>query len=332
MKKLFSALLCVIMLLTFSGCSVKDTIASYKQEYIVASLGFDRVGSKIEMTLEAVVVNSEDLSFEKNSQLITGTGDTVYGAFAEINKKTTQPLMFNHCAAVIIGNGISGEILKDIFDFCYNDDEINLALMFVHTENANRLLSCKPLSSVAVGYDIVSMCEVVGDETGTNFHNRFYEIESESNKPMNTIYMPYMKMLDDSFFLDGLSVFRRNDPICTLNLEQAHILGIITDSLTKGIFYINNQKFKIESAKTKHEFAFDRVLKITLNIRLKTSGEKSEIKGQVEKLFFYFRQKYGDIFGIGNLIYLENPKVWQKIKGNYHEFFKTSKLWVNIDA
>jgi hypothetical protein len=109
-------------------------------------------------------------------------------------------------------------------------------------------------------------------------------------------------------------------------------LGIITDSLTKGIFYINNQKFKIESAKTKHEFAFDRVLKITLNIRLKTSGEKSEIKGQVEKLFFYFRQKYGDIFGIGNLIYLENPKVWQKIKGNYHEFFKTSKLWVNIDA
>lgn len=331
MKKILSICTALFLVLPLCGCSAKEAIASDKQEYIVSSLGFDNKNSRLRMILEAVVVNSDDLTSEKQNELIIGTGDTAKEAFAEITEKTTQPLMFSHSGVIVIGDEITSSQLEDIFDFCYEKDEINLAAMFVHTENAEELLSCKTVSSVAVGYDIMSMVEVISEERGLVFENLFYETESARNKPMNTLFMPNITVEDKDFSLKGLTVFKENVNIRELDLEEAQALSFITDNVTRGDFLLNGKEINVKSAKTTYDFALSDNLEISLKIRLNADGSNTLLTEKIQNIFYSAQKRGEDIFAIGNLIYHQAPKIWENIKENYNEYFQNASLQVSIN-
>lgn len=204
MIKFFKILTVAMLLFFLCGCSAKEAVAADRQEYIVSALGFDKENGKINMILEVLVVNSEDLKLEKENKVISGKADTVEGAFTDLKQKITQPLMFSHCAAVVIGKNVEQGTLKEVFDFCYKTDEINLAAMFVYSENAEKLLSQKPVSSVSVGYDIMSMTEIANKK----IKNRFYEIEAVRNDSFKTFAIPVIKLSDKWFEFEGKIFFK----------------------------------------------------------------------------------------------------------------------------
>lgn len=332
MKRLLSILIVICLCATISGCSAKEAIASDKQEYIVSALGFDNDGSEILMILEAIAVNSDDLTLQKQSLLITGTGKTAAEAFAEIIEKTTQPLMFSHCAVIVVGKELSGKQLENIFDFCYEKDEINLAAMFVTAEKSRKLLSCKPLSSVAMGYDIVTMAEVFGEERGIIFENLFYEIESARNKEMKTFSIPFFKVVDKKFSLNGITIFKNNRSITDLKMQEAQVFSFITNGIKKGNLILEDREIKINSSKTTYDFSFGERLRIEVNIKLDASGSEDFIKGEVEKIFSLAGESGNDIFALGNIISHQSPEIWNQIKGNYKEYFKNAMFKVNING
>lgn len=331
MKKILSIFTVVLVIFSLCGCSAKEAIASDKQEYMVSSLGFDNKNSYIRMILEVIIINSDDLTSEKGNELIIGTGNTVNEAFQKVSEKITQPLMFSHSGVIVVGSDITPEQLEEIFDFCYQKDEINLAAMFVSTENAEELLSCKAVSSVAVGYDIMGMVEVISEERGAVFENLFYEIESARDKPMKTIFMPSIAVEDEQFFLNGLTVFRDNRIIRTLNLQEVQALNFIKDSVTRGSFMLEEKKINVKSSKTTYDFALKDKLEITLNIRLNAIGDKTAITKSIENIFYSAQRESQDIFSLGNLIYYQSPKIWKKIMDDYDIFFKNASLKVNIN-
>ena len=331
MKRITAVVLSVCVMLFMCGCSAKEAVASDKQEYIVSSIGFDGLDDgMIKMTLEAVVVNSDDLTSEKSSKLITGKGETVLGAYSQIISKTTQPLMFSHCGVIAIGSGLDSESVKEVHDFCYNKDEINLAAMFIYTPIAEVLLSCEPISSVAVGYDVMNMVEVISDENGIVFSNLFYQIESEKEKPLKMAYMPFIVSDGDDFGFQGLSVFKDGRFIDMLTLEKVQALSFITDSVTAGNMIFDGREIKVESSKTTYEFDLTENLEITFNIRLRTDGGNEIIRKQIHNILDYAKQDGEDIFGLGNLVEYKAADIWEKIKNDYSSYFKKAEFRVNI--
>ncbi len=319
MKKILCLLLIFAPFL-LCGCSARETIASDKQEYIVAALGFDGVGSEIKMMIEAIVVNTDELSEEKESRLISGTGATVYEAYSEIISKITQPLSLGHNAVTVIGEGITSEQLREIFSFYRENNQINVATMPVYTKNAAKLLSSEAISSVAVGFDIMSMIEVTEEQKGTLFKNRLYEIEALNTKPLKTFWMPYFSVNEDAFFLDGLAVFKDYEKVEKLENEELSAFCLVIDSLTRG----EDNKTKIDYCKVTYDFVFDKRLKITVNAHIKGKNIDA-LKKKTEEIL-----KNNDIFGLGNIIAQKKPEIWDRINAEYSYYYKNAEIKVNI--
>ncbi len=324
MKRLLWAVLILCVMFFMSGCSAKEAIASDKQEYIVSSLGFDGKEDGIKMIIEAIVVNTDDLEEEKESRLIIGEGKNINEAYGKIISKTTQPLSLGHNAITVIGEKVTPKQLDEIFEFCRENTQINIATMLIYSENAEKLLSAKAVSSVAVGYDIMSMIEVSEEKQGTIFKNRLYEALALNSKPMETFCVPYITVENEEMILNGVAVYKENKVTKLLDNEQGVILSLVTDSLKRGETVIGGQKTETQYCKVTYDFSFEEKLIININIRLKAKGDKTLIKNKTEELLGE------DIFGMGNIIYQKKPKIWDKIKNSYDEYYENGEIRVNI--
>lgn len=158
----------VFLLLLLCGCQ------KTKPEYIISSIGFDSKNGNFETCFEAIVLNSE--KDEQELKILSGSGKTVEQSISKIKRQCTQPLLLSHCAAVAVGESVSEKQLNQIYDYCYNQREITLSAVFVKTENAKKLLSRKPVSTVCVGYDVLGLLEQYSEFKKVNFKNRYFEI------------------------------------------------------------------------------------------------------------------------------------------------------------
>ncbi len=179
MKKV---LLCLFLLIFLSGCQKS------KPEYLISSIGIDTKNQQYNICFEAVIINSENP--EQKLMLLKGSGDTIEQAVAQINRQCTQPIMLSHCALIAIGEGVTRNQLNEILEYCYQKDEITLSAFFITTQNAEKLLSQEPVSSVCVGYDIMGLIEQYSKLKNKNFKNRFFEVmalKEQSTLPKITL-------------------------------------------------------------------------------------------------------------------------------------------------
>lgn len=191
MKK---ALLIILLLpILLCGCSNTDALTQEKPEYMIASLGFDSVGGRITVLMEAVVINAEDTSAEKKLLLLKGTGSTVEQGAQMAEKQAVQPINLSHCGVIVLGAGIDKKQFNEICDYCYNRDEINLSAFFIAAQNAEETLSQKPVASVAVGYDIMSRLESQRELSAKEYKNRFYQIEMNRYRKNSRYDIPLLR-------------------------------------------------------------------------------------------------------------------------------------------
>lgn len=334
MKKPVLFLFSFILLFSLCGCSFKETLSSHNGEYIISAIGFDGLGDKIGICLEAVIVNTEDTDAERRLELIEGSGNTVEEAFYNASKKTSQPFMLSHCSIIALGEGISPKRFTEINDFCYSSGEITLSAMFVGCKKATALLSSQAISSVAVGYDIASMLEQQSRQTGINYKNCFYEIKAFKGKPLNTFSLPFLELTETGYYISGLKIYKDYSETAVLGNNETSLYAIITDTQSKGELMLEGESVKIGSSYTTWNFEKDDKLKINLILKLQTENgtdnHKKSIKRNIESLFYTTQQKGMDIFGLGNIIYNKERDIWEDVKENYEENFKNSVLTVEL--
>lgn len=331
MKKVLGLILCVSVLFFLCGCSAMEAISSDKQEYIVASLGFDKQEGNYAMFMEAIVVNTEDMNAGKQNTVLEGIGGSIEEAYSQIISKITQPLSLGHNAVTVIGKSVDAEMFKEILNYCSENKKLNIGSMLIFTESAEKLLASKPISSVAVGYDLMSMLEVWEEETGQSIDNRLYEVKSKTRKPFNVFSLPYIEVKGAEFSFDGLTVFEDYGEICPLSTEKAGLYFLVTDRVSRGGFVTEGKKTTIKFSKTTYDFSLEENLVIRVNMRLKLTGGSSFLKKKTEEFIKQQKTLGRDIFGFSNIIEKQNPKLWRKIKNNYTEYFKNSKIEVRVN-
>lgn len=334
MKKLSVILLCTVFLFFSAGCSKKTSSKEKGLESMVTAVGFGKIDDKYSIHIEAVTVNSEEATeTEKKVSLITGKGETLDAAFTDATTKNARTFMFSHCGVAVLSNDISPKYLRDIFRFLYKRKEINLSLRFVSTQNAELLLSCEPLSSVAVGYDIIDAINRQISFNGTNYKNKFYEIEALRKEPVNIFSVPDFKVEENNFSNNGISILKNDKTVMKLNNNDSVIYAFLTDNQKSGKILLNGSEIAIKKVNLKRDFSLDNGLTIILKFNFKiTEGnfEKVQLKSDIESLFETSKKSGIDIFMMGNSIKKQDKKIWDEISHDYCNVYKNSKMVVEI--
>ena len=143
-------------------------------EYLVSSIGFEGDGKEYNVYFETVIINSENTN--QTLKVLNGSGETIEKAVSVIERQCTQPLLLSHCGVIVIGDGITQKQFSSIKDYCYDKEPITLSAYFIRSENAQKLLSAKPVSSICVGYDIMGLIK-----QNKPYKNRFFEVLSLEN-------------------------------------------------------------------------------------------------------------------------------------------------------
>lgn len=205
MRKIFFVFAVFGLCILLCGCSFTADSSGENREYLVASMGFDNSKNGIKITVEAVAVNSEDAEGKKRI-LIEGEGETPKKAIESAQKKATQPFNLSHCGVIAIDYSFPSEKFAEICDYCYNTDEITFSVYMVTAKNCRELLSAEPVSSVAVGYDIMSMLAKESKITGEEFRNSLYEVEAKRQRG-DTVKLPFFALSGDYMELTHLIAF-----------------------------------------------------------------------------------------------------------------------------
>ena len=182
----------LIFTLLISLCGCRQTGG----EYIISSMGFDNSGGLINTCFEAIVINSE--TTESQIKLIEGKGKTVTDGIEKIKKQTTQKLLLSHCGVLVMGENLTESQINEIYEFCFNERDITLSARVVVTENAKQLLQTKPVSSIAVGYDILGLIEQYSKKD-KQIKNRYFEIMALERR----VALPKITPTKEGYYLEN---------------------------------------------------------------------------------------------------------------------------------
>ena len=200
MKKIFLSL-SLVCLFSLCGCSLGDAVMSETTQYLVSAIGFDCKNSEIITNIEAVVVNSEEPEEEIHALLFEGKGKTLKKSVENALSKAQKPLSLSHCALLILGENMNPQKLSEVCDFVFDTEQITVSVAFVESENAEKLLSLEPVSSVTVGYDIVSLLETQSKRKNIGFRNRYFEIEQRRCENKAQKKLPFIKISGKKYSL-----------------------------------------------------------------------------------------------------------------------------------
>ena len=182
MKKLIILLLCPLLL---CGCRQKP------QEYLVTAIGANYDDGLYTLYFEAVVTNTEKDSQKR--EVLTAKGRTLLETVEQIEKQATLPLLTSHCGVVAVGKGITRTKLLGIMRYCKENRDIPLSVQFIKTDSPQELFETDPISSISVGYDLVSMMQ----KNENPLNNRLFEIY-KSQSPI----LPKITLTEKGYYFE----------------------------------------------------------------------------------------------------------------------------------
>jgi len=177
--KILKLCLSISVIVLLSSCNNSDLNDNGK--YIVSAIGIDKSQNDYVLSVEAVVVNSEDSERDIENLVFGGVSPTLEKAWVKAVEKSAKPLSLSHCAVVALGESIKSSDLEQIIEFCIKKEDLTVSVGFIRCFTAKEILSQKPFSSVAVGYDIASILETQYTQNKKSFNNRLYEIYETKN-------------------------------------------------------------------------------------------------------------------------------------------------------
>ncbi len=207
MKRILISVLILSLCLSLCGCMG----AEKDRQFMVSSLGFSQSGEDITVLAEVVIVNSETSDEAPTPKIFTATGKTIKDALDGISLYLTRPLLLEHCGVIVLDKKLSPKWFNKICEYCFYEKRITLSAYLVGTDDPNTLLSGKPESSVAVGYDIMGLIEQRKATTDKPYKNRFFEIESKREEGEKSFSLPLFTRKEEDLFLDGKYTFQAEE-------------------------------------------------------------------------------------------------------------------------
>lgn len=360
---LLSALL-VLFCLPLSGCW---NYWGLDEMSIVTGMAIDKdeeTGPYL-LTLEIADTRKASKDNELKAQHIEAEGDTIFNAIRNAKRRLNNKLYGGHMKLVIISQELAErEGVLPLLENLLRDGETRetLSVAIAQTKSAKEILLSKTIESAIISYDVNQSIEEDSDTTAATRYVPLYKAYSAIKSPGNTLVLPALHQAKNSneqvIETNGIALFRSDRLIGWLSPEKTMYYLLFKDEVHGGAVscqlnenQATNTSLEIKKCNAKTDYSFhDRQLTVTLKVKiamnlmesntpldLRQAPERARLEERIAAvlterisgLFVEAQTVIGnDIFGLGNLIYKDNPMLWQEIEGDWDSIFKEAKLVV----
>lgn len=310
MNKRWFHCLCAMGILFFTllGACSCGAYTEPEEIWAVSAVGVDPHEDGIRLTLELPVLQTGD-SGEAKALVLHEIGKSTAEAYDKIQAVLAKKTVFSHCAAIVLGEGLSREQMEEFFDFSESGEGLPLAAEVVISANALELLQAKALSEPTVGYELTEIIKRERLQTGVNVGCSLFELRGDPSA-REVVILPRFAMLGEeaSGYLasDGYTLLRTDRPPLRLSREEGLPYAVLSGNFVGTQTGTNAPSDWIRGGTA--ELAVDpetepRCLRVILHIR--TEGRSaaveewaSSLRDDAERLLIRLQKaSAGDVMG-----------------------------------
>ena len=302
-----------LVLLMPTGCGRMGGYTEPEEIAVVSAMGFDSAEHGVRVSVQTVDGSGNA------PKVIDGEGESIDLALSSIYSDGSKRLELTHCALLVLGDGLDGGTISEIYELCRRSDEISDAVLMVGAHEAYPLLSLEN----AAGYDVASAMRSYPEGAGLFSKNRFYEIISaeKTDRGAGVAALPYFYVSEDKYSLWGLKLYRGHEEKVLLDRRESALYLMMRGIFTSGsVEYFGGGRVKtasLDGCRTD----LSRINEGIITCRLTLGEDMSEnernallssCRGGGTELYRMLSERYGDLFGYGE----KKLKIYFEVEGD----------------
>ncbi len=358
-----AALLCALSL-----CGCWD-YRSMDEINIVAGLAIDtREGAEgVMVTFELVDITTMKKGEGSKSVFVTAEGQTLFEAVRNAKKKLYNKMYFGSMRSVIISREIAEKdgIRDLIIGFMRNPEPRETMTIIISMEDkAADLITGAGTGDRVISYDMAQIASEDKQISATSKQVLLYRAYDLIETPGKELVLPAFHLTKgegkDDVEIDGIAIFKDDKLAGFLSPDETKYFLLATDDHIGGPIsfpYSDDPESETVSmtiyrCKNRPEVTYkDGKVSIHVEVNLeiglvelrgqevKTEAQREVLKERVKevleqrmrKVFEKVQQSPGcDIYGYGNMIYMNDYELWKKIGGNWDSLFEKATFEAEV--
>jgi spore germination protein KC len=355
----------VLLSLTLSGCWSYRELDSMM---IVSGLAVDKGerDGQVMLTVEIVDVLNSSKNAANGSITYSMTGDSLFSTVRNFISVTGKKLYWSHAKIIILSKEAATEGASRFLDWFARDTETRADMFVLISEKGKAkdilspALKGKRIISFEIA-DILKKQKSLEKAPSVEIWDMFDRIERIGSTPT----APLVKLIKSNGEwteqVEGAAVLKLGKYVGDLNGEQVFYYLFAKDLIRGGTLVIDGQTMKnaitleVQSSRTKRSIYMKNGkpgmrLFVQTNVNLDEIRENipfdnkkdlmamqvrasRALENRIAGIIELVQTKYAsDIFGFGDYIHEHDPKLWKKLRGNWHEEFKTLQVDVRAEV
>ena len=355
---------CVLLALTSSGCW------NYKEVDdmgIVAGVAVDLEPEtgKLLLTLEMVDTKQSLEKSQSNSQMVSLSGDTLFEIVRNMISMTGKKLFWSHAKTIVLSKEVAQQSVVSIIDWFTRDTETRADVyIFISDEpTAREVLDREGTTDSVLSFELEQMMrqeKYTSTAPVVEIWDFIDKLESRGKMAIAPVIDLMEIGKEKTERVHGTAVFYRDKMVGKLNGDETKAMLFVKNEIRGGVLAVQNKlgkpEFSLEIYKNKTKIkpvgtadslrleihtttytGLDEVM-TTNGFTHPTSIEEiqelaeeqleEEMKAVIQKM----QQQYKtDIFGFGEYIHENKPKLWEEIKDEWNEMFTELPITVSSE-
>lgn len=234
-SKCFLVFAIISMVILLSGCQENMQL---HERLIVQGIGIDHKDDNYLITMHIFDATKSNKEEEGKTEVISGTGSSVFSALSNINKKTGMSALYSQNLIVVVGSEAAKSGMGNIIDFFIRYYEARPSVsIFVSKTTASEVLNCKLSDELISAKDIAELSNV---QTLNSSSATCSILKFVSNLKSHDAQAHCMAISvdgdDDNKVVkaDGTAVFNRDKLVGYLSEDETRGFLLITDKVKGG--------------------------------------------------------------------------------------------------
>lgn len=294
-------------------------------------------------------------------------GDNVFEATRKISKSISRQLHYGHTVLLAISEELARtEGIVHILDGIERDNELRTSASIILTKGttAEQFLHTGALLDRIGAMKVKRLLNNTEETLGENSDGRLYQVIRTLTSPGREAWINGFKIQDDRgakyTIADGIGVFRQGTLIGWIDNETSRgvlwTLGKVKSTLISLDYGGEKKNIGIETYRTQAKMkAVSKNGKPVIHIVVKAQANIGEvdadvdvldpmvimelekqanaaIKEEIESSIKKLQEMKSDIYGFGNVIHQDRPKLWKKVAADWTDrTFPTLESVVKVD-
>jgi len=362
MKRIIGIFVIAVIVTTLiTGCYDYGDV---EESALVAGIAIDKSASGYEVTAELLSMKSSSSEAVPNSVIISKTSRTVEGALELIVTTNVRKLYFGHCVIALISKTVASEGIRDLVDYFFHDNKINVSLdmIVVKGERAADVFKCTTVRGSLVSFDVSKALRETSEDNSTTKSVKVYECISAMENPGGEAFLPAIGVEEIAeekrFSIEGIAVLKGDSLVGFLSVRESIYFLMLTDELNDGSLEIEMSEeeylhFNILSDKISVAPQKEDPSIIDISVLLDLSlmhipegldiGDKSSIQSYEQKVCSEVKESLiacinkirdgykSDILSYGYLMYKASPELFRQIDDD-SGYFEELDFNINVTA